>query len=60
MPEFLEKQLRSQYGNDDHAVYGTMNKIGAMEGNKETPKGKQMERKHRADKVKKAKRGGKK
>lgn len=49
MPEFLEKKLRAEYGNDKHAIYGTMNKIGAMHGNKETAKGREMERKHEQD-----------
>jgi hypothetical protein len=31
------------------AVWGTLNSIGAMHGNKETPKGRAMERKHVAD-----------
>ena len=55
MPKFLEDKLKAQYGNDPHAIYGTMNKIGAMHGNKETAKGRAMEKKHLADKVKKAK-----
>jgi len=46
MPKFLEDKLRAEYGNNPHAIYGTMNKIGAMHGNKETQKGKQMEKKH--------------
>jgi hypothetical protein len=46
MPAFLEKKLKKEYGNDKHAIYGTMNKIGAMKGNKETPKGRAMEKKH--------------
>ena len=49
MPKFLEDKLRSEYGNNPHAIFGTMNKIGAMRGNKETAKGRQMERKHEAD-----------
>ena len=48
MPAFLEKKLKKQYGNNPHAIYGTMNKIGAMKGNKETPKGKSMQKKHDA------------
>ena len=48
MPAFLEKKLKAEYGNNPHAIYGTMNKIGAMRGNKETPKGISMERKHNA------------
>lgn len=46
MPKFLEKKLKKEYGNNDHAIYGTLNKIGAMHGNKETVKGKAMEKKH--------------
>lgn len=45
-PVFLEKKLKKEYGNDKHAIYGTMNKIGAMKGNKETKKGKKMEKEH--------------
>ena len=48
MPKFLEAKLKKEYGNNPKAIYGTMNKIGAMKGNKETPKGKQMEKKHEA------------
>jgi hypothetical protein len=47
MPAFLEKKLRAEYGNNPHAIYGTMNKIGAMRGNKITKKGKAMEAKHK-------------
>ena len=49
MPEFLEKKLRKEYGNNPKAIYGTMNKIGAMHGNKETAKGRKMEAKHKKD-----------
>ena len=49
MPKFLEEQLRKEYGNNPHAIYGTMNKIGAMKGNKETAKGRAMEKKHLSD-----------
>ena len=48
MPAFLEQKLRAEYGNNDRAVYGTMNRIGAMHGNKETQKGREMEAKHNA------------
>ena len=44
-PKFLEKKLEKEYGDNKHAIYGTMNKIGAMHGNKETKKGKRMEKK---------------
>ena len=53
MPKFLEDKLRSEYGDNPSAIYGTMNNIGAMHGNKETSKGRAMERKHKADKIKK-------
>lgn len=46
MPKFLEAKLRAEYGNNPHAIYGTMNKLGAMHGNRETEKGKAMQRKH--------------
>jgi hypothetical protein len=49
MPDFLEKKLKKQYPGNDSAVYGTMNKIGAMHGNKITPKGREMEAKHFSD-----------
>lgn len=46
MPKFLEDKLKAEYPNNPGAVYGTMNKIGAMHGNKETAKGREMEKKH--------------
>jgi len=46
MPAFLENKLRAEYGNNPHAIYGTMNAIGAMKGNKETAKGRRMTAKH--------------
>jgi hypothetical protein len=55
MPRFLEAKLKRQYPNNPHAVYGTLNAIGAMHGNKETAKGRTMDRKHAA-KVKSSKR----
>lgn len=48
MPKFLEAALRKEYGDNSHAIYGTMNRLGAMHGNKETAKGRAMERKHEA------------
>lgn len=56
MPKFLEDKLKAEYGNNPHAIYGTMNKIGAMRGNKETARGRQMERKHARDMAKKIQR----
>lgn len=46
MPEFLEKKLKKQYGAKSKVPYMVMNKLGAMRGNKETSKGKMMEKKH--------------
>jgi len=46
MPRFLEEKLRREYGNNPHAIYGTLNKLGAMHGNKETAKGKRLQQKH--------------
>lgn len=46
MPKFLEEKLKKEYGDNPSAIYGTMNKIGAMHSNKETKKGKAMEKKH--------------
>ena len=53
MPEFLEKKLKQEYSAKgkkgralDKAVYGTMNAIGAMHGNKITAKGEKMQAKH--------------
>ena len=46
MPAFLEAKLKKRYGADSKVPYKIMNKIGAMRGNKETAKGKAMERKH--------------
>lgn len=49
MPAFLEQKLRKEYGNNPSAIYGTMNKLGAMRGNKETAKGRAMAKKHAKD-----------
>lgn len=51
MPQFLESKLRANVprGVDpDRYVYGAMNNMGAMKGNKETAKGKRMQKKHEA------------
>ena len=45
-PAFLEAKLKREYGDNPRAIYGTMNKIGAMRGNKITKKGRAMQRKH--------------
>lgn len=49
MPKFLENKLKAEYGKDSKIPYMVMNKLGAMRGNKETAKGKAMEKKHVAD-----------
>lgn len=56
MPEFLEQSLKRQYAKKgktgrelDRAVYGTLNAIGAMHGNKTTAKGRRMQEKHDTD-----------
>lgn len=49
MPAFLEKRLKAEYPGNPPAVFGTLNKIGAMKGNKITAKGKRMEKKHDRD-----------
>lgn len=53
MPVFLEAKLRKSAeaaGKSgkaaDRYVYGAMNNLGAMRGNKETAKGKRMQKKH--------------
>ena len=55
MPAFLEKKLKAEYGANSKIPYMVMNKIGAMHGNKETAKGRAMERKHNAKTKKLAK-----
>ena len=49
MPKFLEKKLKSEYGQNSKIPYKVMNKMGAMRGNKETAKGRVMEVKHDKD-----------
>lgn len=56
MPAFLEKALakganKKGYTGKKKAayIYGAMNNMGAMRGNKETAKGRQMELKHMRD-----------
>lgn len=46
MPKFLEAKLKREYPKNPGAVYGTMNKLGYMTGNKETSKGRAAQRKH--------------
>lgn len=49
MPKFLERKLKTEYGANSKIPYMVMNKIGAMHGNKETAKGKAMQKKHEKD-----------
>jgi hypothetical protein len=67
MPAFLERKLKAEArkkhlkGKRAKAyVYGSMNNMGAMHGNKETAKGRRMEAKHKADMLRKAKKKKKK
>jgi len=41
----VEDKLKSRYGGNKHAIYGTLNKIGLMKGNKTTAKGKKAAKK---------------
>jgi hypothetical protein len=56
MPRFLESALRHEAAKKgftgkraDRYVFGAMNNLGAVRGNKETAKGREMEKKHMAD-----------
>ena len=49
MPKALENKLKKEYRKKglkgkrlDHAVYGTMNKLGYMKGSKVTAKGRRL------------------
>src|SRR5438876_1189184 len=46
VPEFLEKKLKAKYGEDSDVPYKIMNKLKFMKGNKETPKGAAVQKKH--------------
>jgi hypothetical protein len=53
MPKFLENKLKSEASKKGFTgkraakyIYGAMNNMGAMRGNKETAKGKAMQKKH--------------
>jgi len=48
MPNFLEKKLKAEYGQNSSTPYKVMNALGAMRGNKETAKGAAMQKKHNA------------
>jgi hypothetical protein len=49
MPAFLENKLKARYGQNSDIPYKVMNKLGAMKGNKETPKGAAMQAQHNKD-----------
>jgi hypothetical protein len=58
MPKFLENRLAKEAADKgmsgdraDRYIYGTMNKLGYMRGNKETAKGAAAERKHNSPKM---------
>ncbi len=46
MPKFLEAKLKREYPNNPGSVYGTLNRLGYMHGNKETAKGAAAQKKH--------------
>lgn len=49
MPNFLINKLKKEYKDSprqNSIVYGTLNKMGFMHGNKETAKGRAADRKH--------------
>ena len=55
MPKFLEKKLMSEAKKKGMSAkesarytFGAMNDLGAMRGNKETAKGREMDKKHAA------------
>jgi len=57
LPKFLENALRHEGRKKgltgrhlNHYIFGAMNNLGAVKGNKITPKGEEMEKKHMADK----------
>lgn len=50
MPKAIEEKLEKEYAGlpkkeREHAVYGTMNKMGVMKGSKVTAKGRALEKK---------------
>lgn len=53
MPKFLEEKLKREYGQDSSVPYKVMNAMGVMRGNKETAKGRALDKKHKmANKLK--------
>jgi len=58
MPKFLEDKLKREASakgfkgkRADHYVYGALNNMGAMHGNKETAHGREMDQKHSRDTI---------
>lgn len=49
MPDFLEKKLKSEYGQKSAIPYKIMNSKGYMAGPNITAKGIQLEAKHKRD-----------
>ena len=47
----LENKLKKEYGKNSAVPYKIMNKMGVMKGNKETAKGKAMDKKSMADRM---------
>lgn len=45
MPKILEAKLKREYPGNPGAVYGTLNRLGYMHGNKETSAGAAVQRK---------------
>lgn len=45
MPRILEEKLKKEYGAKSDIPYKIMNKLGYMKGNKETAKGKALDKK---------------
>ncbi len=45
MPKLLENKLKQEYGAKSDVPYKIMNKLGMMKGNKETAKGRALDRK---------------
>lgn len=54
MPKVLETKLKKEYGANSNIPYKIMNKMGVMKGNKETAKGKTMDKKSYSGKGTKA------
>lgn len=49
MPQFLIDTLKKEYGANSDIPYRVLNSKGLMRGNKETAKGKALDKKHKID-----------